>query len=393
MSEKKLLFSRDKIAILNTYKRIPLEISHGEDVYLISKEGKRYLDFFSGLAVNALGYNHPKIIAAINKQISKYNHLSNYYLNQTQIDLAELLLKYSDMSGIFFTNSGTEAIEAALKLIRKKHGPEKQILSFNNSFHGRTYGALSLSGRKKYKELFSPLLPNIVQINFNDIEKLKSNLNENTAAIFLEFIQGEGGVNVLSDEFVKELKELQTKFNIAIIADEVQTGLGRTGKPFAFNHFNLKPDIVLIAKALGGGLPLGAVITNDIYSEVFSTGDHGSTFGGNPVACAAGIAVVKEIFEKELYNNVFEFGNYFISELNILKAKYPDKISEVRGKGFMIGVEMNFECTRIIESLRRKNILVNCTNSNVVRILPPLISQKQDIDFFLFNFDETLKEI
>lgn len=393
MSKKKSFFSRDKNAILNTYKRIPLEISHGEGVYLISKEGKRYLDFFSGLAVNALGYNHPKIIAAINKQISRYNHLSNYYLNQTQIDLAELLLKYSDMSGIFFTNSGTEAVEAALKIIRKEHGPNKQIISFTNSFHGRTYGSLSLSGKMKYKEAFSPLLPNIRQISFNDVQEFKNSVDNNTAAVFVEFIQGEGGVNVLSDEFVKELKELQNEFNFAMIADEVQTGLGRTGKPFAFNHFNIKPDIILLAKALGGGLPLGAVITNDIYSEVFSTGDHGSTFGGNPVACAAGIIVVKEIFEKELFNTVFELGNYFISELSILEEKYSDKISEIRGKGFMIGVEMNFKCTKIIESLRQKNVLANCTNSNVIRILPPLISQKQDIDFFLYNFDESLKEI
>jgi predicted acetylornithine/succinylornithine family transaminase len=393
MSEKKTFFSKDKIAILNTYKRIPLEISHGEGVYLISKGGRRYLDFFSGLAVNALGYNHPKIITAINQQISKYNHLSNYYLNPTQIELAELLIKHSDMSGVFFTNSGTEAVETAFKIIRKKHGSEKQIISYNNSFHGRTYGALSLSGRKKYKQAFSPLLPNIRQIKFNDIEELEYILNENTAAVFIELIQGEGGVNVLSDEYVKELIKLKEKFDFAIIADEVQTGLGRTGKSFAFNHFNLKPDIILIAKALGGGLPLGAVITNEIYSEIFSTGDHGSTFGGNPVACAAGIAVVKEIFENKLFDDVFELGNYFISELNILRERYPDKIAEVRGKGFMIGVEMYFECTRIIESLRQNNILVNCTNSNVVRILPPLIAQRKDIDFFLFNFDKTLKEI
>jgi predicted acetylornithine/succinylornithine family transaminase len=393
MSGKKSFFSRDKIAFLNTYKRIPLEISHGEGVYLISKDGKRYLDFFSGLAVNALGYNHPKIITAINQQISKYNHLSNYYLDPAQIELAELLLKYSDMSGVFFTNSGTEAIEAALKLIRKKHGPNEQVISFTNSFHGRTYGALSLSGKIKYKEAFSPLLPNIKQIKFNDVQEFKNCVDSNTAAVFIEFVQGEGGVNVLSVEFVKELKKLKVKFNFAIVADEVQTGLGRTGTSFAFNHFNLKPDIILIAKALGGGLPLGAVITNQIYSEVFATGDHGSTFGGNPVACAAGIAVIEEIFANKLLDDVFELGNYFISELNILKERYSDIIAEVRGKGFMIGVEMYFECSKIVESLRQKSILVNCTNSSVVRILPPLISQKSDIDYFLFNFDETLKEI
>ena len=391
--EEKSYFHRDKNSILNTYNRIPIEISHGEGVYLISKNGNRYLDFFSGLAVNALGYNHPRITQAINLQITKYNHLSNYYLNTKQIKLAELLLKYSGMSGVFFTNSGTEAVEAALKIIRKASGPDKQIISFTNSFHGRTYGSLSLSGKKKYKEAFLPMLPNIKIINFNDVQELKSSIDINTAAVFIEFIQGEAGINLLSTEFVTELKKLKSIIDFAIVADEVQTGIGRTGKPFSFNYFDIIPDIVLLAKSMGGGLPLGSVLTNHKYSEVLSEGDHGSTFGGNPVACAAGIVLIDEIFENRLFDKVLELGNYFISELNIMKERYPDKISEVRGKGFMIGVEMKFNCSEIIKSLRQKNVLANCTNSNVIRILPPLISQKKDIDFFLYNFDESLKEI
>ena len=386
-------FNRDRNAIINTYSRIPIEISYGEGVYLISKNGRRFLDFFSGLAVNALGYNHPGITEAINQQISKYNHLSNYYLNPTQIVLAELLLKCSGMSGVFFTNSGTEAVETALKIIRKKHGPEKQIISLTNSFHGRTYGALSLSGRKKYKESFSPLLPNVHQIRFNDVEELKSCIDKKTAAIFIEFIQGEGGINILSDEFIKELAKLRQEMNFAVVADEVQSGLGRTGKPFSFNHFEIIPDIILLAKSLGGGLPLGSVLANHKYSEVFSKGDHGSTFGGNPVACAAGIVIYKEIIENKLFDKVLELGNYFIAELNILKEKFPDKIAEIRGKGFMIGVEMKCGCEDIIKSFRQRSILVNCTNANVIRILPPLISQKENIDFFLYTFDELLKEI
>ena len=391
--EEKSYFLRDKNSILNTYNRIPIEISYGEGVYLISKNGNRYLDFFSGLAVNALGYNHPGIKEAINQQITKYNHLSNYYLNPTQIELAELLLKYSGMSGVFFTNSGTEAVEASLKIIRKTHGPNKQIISFTNSFHGRTYGSLSLSGKNKYKEAFSPMLPNIKQINFNDVQELKTCIDNNTAAVFIEFLQGEGGINIVSNDFLTELKKLKSELKFAIIADEVQTGIGRTGKIFSFYHFDILPDIVLLAKSLGGGLPLGSVLTNQKYSDVLSNGDHGSTFGGNPVACAAGIVIIEEIIENKLYDKVLELGNYFISELNIIRERYPDKISEVRGKGFMLGVEMKFNCSEIIKSLRQKNVLANCTNSNVIRILPPLISQKKDIDFFLYNFDEALKEI
>ncbi len=392
MMEERSYFQRDKNAILNTYDRIPIEISHGEGVFLISRDGHRYLDFFSGLAVNALGYNHPGVTKAMYLQISKYSHLSNFYLNSTQVELAERILKYSGMSGVFFTNSGTEAVEAALKIIRKQHGPNKEIISFTNSFHGRTYGSLSLSGKKKYKEAFSPLLPNIRQINFDDVQDLKNSIDINTAAVFIEFIQGEGGINILSNEFVKELKKLKSKTDIAIVADEVQTGLGRTGKPFSFNHFAIVPDIILLAKSLGGGLPLGSVLTSQKYSKVLSEGEHGSTFGGNPVACAAGIVILEEIFEEKLFDKVSKLGNYFISELKVLRERYPDKISEVRGKGFMIGVEMKFKCSEIIRSLREKKVLANCTNSNVIRILPPLIAQKKHIDFFLYNFDETLKE-
>ncbi|MBT8378614.1 MAG: acetylornithine/succinylornithine family transaminase [Ignavibacteria bacterium] len=391
MNEDKSYFERDKRLLLNTYSRIPIDISHGEGVYLFTNRGKRYLDFFSGLAVNAVGYNNPKIKEAISIQLGKFNHISNYYFNSAQVDLAELILKFSDMARVFFTNSGTEAVEAAIKLIRKKHGADKEIISFINSFHGRTYGALSISGKDKYKMSFSPMLTNIKQIRFNDVEELKNCIRENTAALFIEFIQGEGGVNVLSSEFAEEVKRLQLKYNITIVADEVQTGLGRTGKPFAFNHYNIKPDIILIAKALGGGLPLGAMLTSEQYSQVFTPGDHGSTFGGNPVACAAGKAVMEEIFEVKLYEQVSELGEYFISELEILKDRYPEKILDVRGMGFMIGIEMQNKCTKVVEGLREKQILVNCTNENVLRILPPLISQKKDIDFFLYKFDETLR--
>jgi len=382
--------NKEKEFLLQTYKRIPLDISHGEGVYLFTTDGKKYLDFFSGLAVNALGYGNPQIIKTIEEQIKKHLHLSNYYISKSQIELAELLVKYTGLSKVFFTNSGTEAIEASLKLIRKARGPEKKIITFTNAFHGRTYGALSLSGKEIYRKQFSPLLTNIVQLEFNDVNQLEENISKDTAAVYLEFIQGEGGIRVASAEFVEKLRELKIKYNFALVADEVQSGIGRTGKPFAFNHFDFEPDIIIAAKSIGGGLPLGAMITNEKYSDVFQYGDHGSTFGGNPVACAAGILVIKEVLEKRLIEDVASLGSEFLSELNLLKEKFAEKIAEVRGFGFMIGVEMNSPCTDFVNEFRNRGVLVNCTSENVIRILPPLISTKENIDKFLTIFEDIL---
>ena len=386
------ILSKEKEFLLHTYNRIPLEISHGEGVYLISKDGKKYLDFFSSLAVNALGYGNPLIINAIEEQIRKYTHLSNYYINQPQIELAERLVKYSGLSKVFFANSGTEAVEASLKLIRKALGPGKKIITFSNAFHGRTYGSLSLSGKEKYKKHFAPLLENIIQIEFNDIKQLKANINSDTAAVYIEFIQGEGGIRIASNQFIEKLEDLRKKYSFILVADEVQSGIGRTGRPFAYNHFNIEPDLVIVAKAIGGGLPLGALLTNKKYSDVFQAGDHGSTFGGNPVACAAGLVVAKEVFEKDLMNSVERLGADFISKLNQLRLRFPNKIKEVRGLGFMLGVEMNIPCYKLVNEFRENGILVNCTSENVIRILPPLISQKENIDHFITVFNKLLNQ-
>ena len=386
------IFEREEEFLLQTYKRIPIQISHGEGVYLFSEDGKKYLDFFSGLAVNALGYGNKKIIQAIEEQIKKFIHLSNYYINSPQIELAERLVKYSGLSKVFFTNSGTEAIEASLKLIRKHFGPDKNIITFSNAFHGRTYGSLSLSGKEKYKKYFSPLLPNIIQLEFNDVELIEKNVDANTAAIYIEFIQGEGGINIALKRFVEKIDELRNKYGFALVADEVQSGIGRTGKPFAYQHYHVEPDLVIVAKAIGGGLPLGGLITNKKFANVFQTGDHGSTFGGNPVACAAGLEVVYEVFENDLVKNIADLGNYFLFELNLLHKKYPDKIVDVRGLGFMIGVELRKPCASLLNKFREKRILVNCTNENVLRILPPLISTKENIDYFINIFNEILSE-
>jgi acetylornithine/N-succinyldiaminopimelate aminotransferase len=386
------ILSKEKEILLQTYNRIPLEILHGEGVYLISKDGTKYLDFFSGLAVNALGYGNEKIINAIEEQIKKFIHLSNFYINQPQLDLAERLIKYSGLSKVFFTNSGTEAVEASLKLVRKAFGPDKKIFTFSNAFHGRTYGALSLSGKEKYKKYFAPLLDNMVQLEFNNIKQLENNIDNDTAAVYLEFIQGEGGIRIASKQFAEKLDELRKKYGFVLVADEVQSGIGRTGKPFAYNHFDIEPDLVITAKAIGGGLPLGALITNKKYSDVFLPGDHGSTFGGNPVACAAGFVVLKEVFENGLMNNVEKLGEYFLSKLKLLRDNYPNKIKEVRGSGFMLGVELSFPCNKIVDEFRENGILINCTSENVVRILPPLISTEANIDHFLEVFNKILRQ-
>lgn len=383
---------KEKQYFVQTYKRLPLNISHGNGVHLIAKDGTRYLDFFCGIGVNSLGHANERIIAAIQNQVEKFSHLSNYFITDAQIEFAEKLLQHSNMKKLFLTNSGTETVEAALKAVRKKKGGEGSIYSMSGSFHGRTYGALSLTNQMNYKKDFEPLLPKIGSIKFNNVSDLRKKLNENTSAVFLEFIQGEGGVNVVSNEFVSALMELHREQNFALVADSVQSGLGRTGKPFAFSHFNVEPDIVLVAKSIGGGLPLGAMLVNEDFENIFTYGTHGTTFGGNPVSCAAGKVVLEEVFENGLLESVENLGNYFLSELDNLASLFPSIIKEVRGKGFMIGIEMFSECYKLVELLMKRKVLVNCTNKNVLRILPPLIATKNDIDFFLYNFHEVLKK-
>jgi acetylornithine/N-succinyldiaminopimelate aminotransferase len=384
------IITKEKELFLHAYNRIPVDISHGEGVYLFDKAGNRYLDFFSGLCVNALGHSHPEIIEAVSSQIKRFSHLSNTFITDIQVEFAEKLLKYSGMSKVFLSNSGTEAVEGTIKIIRRLKGPDKKIFSFTGSFHGRTYGALTLTSKQQYREGFEPLLPNIELLKFNDLNDLNK-INENTAAVFIEFIQGEGGIVPASNEFAEQLNNLREKFGFILAADEIQNGIGRTGKPFAYNHYNIKPDIVIAAKAIGGGLPLGAIMVDEKLSDVFETGKHGTTFGGNPVACAAGKVVLENVFEKGLIESVRENGNYFFRELMKLKSAYPDDIKEVRSKGFMIGVEHNYNCDHLVEKFRDKNVFVNCTNQNVIRVLPPLIAEKEHIDYFVKAYVEIVK--
>lgn len=389
----KSIFEKEKELFLPTYNRYPIDIAFGKGSYLTDKKGDRYLDFFSGLAVNALGYAHPAIVEAVCSQISKFAHLSNNYITDVQVEFTEKLLGYSKMNKAFLANSGTESIEGALKLIRLAMGPEKKIYSLTNSFHGRTYGAMTLTQREKYQRGFEPLLGNIGYIEFNNIADLEMKADANTAAVFMELIQGEGGINEVSEEFIKKVDELRKKFNFIFVADAIQDGVGRSGKAYVHEFFGVKPDILVVAKAIGGGLPLGAFMTNEKYADVFPAGKHGTTFGGNPVSCAAGKVVLEEVFEKGLLENVSETGDYLKRSLESLKNLYPEKILKIKGRGFILGVELSFEASGIVKLMREKKILTNATNQNVLRLLPPYIITREEADIFTNALSESLKNI
>ena len=377
----------------HTYKRLPLEVERGEGCYLFTKDGKKYLDMFSGLAVNALGYAHPAIIKAVDEQVRKYTHLSNFFIQEPQLQLAERLLSLSRFDKIFFSNSGTEAIEGTIKLVRKwgKKNGKKNIFGMSNGFSGRTMGALSLMDKEKYREGYEPFLPNFGTIEFNNCVDLHSQVNEHTAAIFLEFIQGEGGIVATTQEFVDSLNSLRENYGFLIVADEIQSGIGRTGKLFGFQHFNIVPDIITVAKPIGGGLPLGAIIGSKKIADIWTYGVHGTTFGGNPVSCAAGVATIDTIMTGSFLKNVNDTAEYFTSKLISLKSKYPI-IKEIRVYGYMIGIELTVESSLIVEQMLHKGVLVNSTANTVIRILPPLIAGKREFDILIETLDEVLSK-
>ncbi|MFN3135440.1 MAG: aspartate aminotransferase family protein [Candidatus Kryptonium sp.] len=377
-----------------TYRRLGVYIEYGERVYLVDSNGRKYLDMIAGIGVNALGYGNEKVKRAIVDQIERYIHLSNLFVQEPQLELASLLLEISGYKKVFFTNSGAESIETAIKLTRKwgKRFGKNEIVAFSNSFHGRTMGALSLMDKIKYRDGYEPFLPEIYIAKYNDIDDIEKKVNHKTAVVFLEFVQGEGGIIPADERFVQKIFELREKFNFLVVADEIQSGLWRTGEFFAFEHYGVRPDVVALAKPLGGGLPLGAVLGNERVADVFTLGTHGSTFGGNPVACSAGCAVIKEI-QNGLIDNVKETGNYLREKLLRLKGKHGEIIKNVRGIGLMIGVELNTECFDIVERFIGKGVIVNCTSNNVIRLLPPLIIEKEHVDLFIEKFDEVLNEI
>jgi len=376
------LHDREAAVLFHTYKRLPLAVERGDGVYVYAQDGKRYLDMFGGLAVNALGYAHPRVVQAITAQAARYTHLSNYFLQEPQVRLAELLCRHSGYPRVFFANSGTETTEGAIKIARKwgsTRGKE-DIVAFTNSFHGRTMGALSLMDRPKYRDGFGPFLGNCRVVEFNNPSAFATAVTEHTAAVFLEFIQGEGGVRPVSMEFAAALDALHTKFGFLIIADEIQSGAGRTGKFFGFQHYPVSPEIVTMAKPIGGGLPLGAILAREDVAGVLEPGMHGTTFGGNPVACAAGIAVLEEIDAHGLVAAAALRGARLKAGLDSIAADFPRRVREVRGFGLMLGLELDRPGDGAVDEMRNRGILINCTDATVLRFLPPLIIGDDHVD-------------
>lgn len=379
--------------VMNTYGRFNVSFEKGEGTWLYDDKGNKYLDFVSGIAVNCLGHSHPSIIKTIKEQSEKLIHVSNYYWNKPQLELAEILCENSNFDKAFFCNTGTEAVEAALKLsrkysIKKGYDNKNTIIYMNNSFHGRTMGALSVTGQPKYQETFKPLLGNTISINFNDIDALESVFNNSVCAVIMEPIQGEGGILPAEIKFLEKTKELCEKYDSLLIFDEVQCGIGRTGSLFAHQKLGITPDVVCIAKALGGGVPIGAILTNE-KANVLQPGDHGTTFGGNPLCCAISCTVLKELIHGGIIDTVDEKSNYLINRLKDLKLKYPE-IGEIRGMGLLIGVDIDFNPKELMKECFSNGLLVVTAGKNTLRFLPPLNVNYEDLDKAILLFEKAL---
>lgn len=390
------IIALDKKYFMNTFgDRVPVCFTKGEGLKLWDSNGKVYNDFLAGIAVNALGHSHPALVKAITEQAQKLIHCSNYYYIESQAKLAKLIVENSCCDKVFFANSGAEANEGAIKLARlyfRKKGFDKkiEIITLEKSFHGRTLATLAATGQEKYQKNYCPLTPKFLSVPMNNIEALENAINEFTCGIMLEPIQGESGVHPANIDYMKQVRKLCDDKGILLIFDEVQCGLGRTGKLFGYEHFGVEPDIFTLAKALGGGFPIGALCAKEPFASAFEPGDHGSTFGGNPLACSAGYAALSTIIEDGLSDNAALMGEYFIANLKSLKEKHP-VISEVRGKGLMIGVEFS---APIASALKKKffdmGYLIGAVGDNVIRMLPPLIICKEDIDGFILALDNIL---
>lgn len=387
----------DERYILPVYGRLTPEIVRGEGMYLFDKNGKKYLDFYSGIAVNILGQRHPKILEAINHQMEAYLHLSNYFASGSSVRLAKRLVDHSFASKVFFANSGTEANEAMIKLARKygvSKNPEKHgFVAVSAGFHGRTLGGLSLTGTDKYKTQFGPLLTGVSHVPLNDPDALEAAVTDATCGIILEIIQGEGGVRAITREFAQKITELSARHDALVLVDEVQTGLMRTGTLFAYEQYPLQPDVLTLAKGLGGGLPLGAMLVGEKVEGVLLKGEHGSTFGGNPLACAAGEAVLEVITGEGFKEQVAVMSERLTAGLHALAKKYPEKLGEIRSYGLMIGVEAGDKALALRDIALTKGLLLNVTSGTVLRLLPALILTQEDIALFLELLEASLKEI
>jgi len=394
-SETWMMLSEKYVA--HTYARYPIVLVRGKGTRVWDVEGREYLDFVAGLAVCNLGHCHPKVVRAIQDQAEKLIHVSNFYYIEPQIQLASLLCQHSFAEKVFFCNSGAEANEGAIKLARKyakekREGDRYEIITMARSFHGRTLATLTATAQEKFHKGYSPLMPGFKYVPFDDAEAVRKAVDSKTCAIMVEPIQGEGGVNCPSEGYLKALREICDENGILLIFDEVQVGMGRTGKLFAYEHEEVAPDLLTLAKSLAGGVPIGALLIKNEIAESFGPGDHASTFGGNPLATAAGVAALTALLEEGMLENCQKVGEYFLSRLGEIKKKYPF-VQEVRGKGLILGMELKMEGSPIVKEMMQKGFLINCTMGNVLRFLPPLIVTQQEVDQMLEALEEVFKGV
>ena len=383
----KQVSQKEKDFLIPTYQRLPVMMVRGEGCFLFDDEGREYLDFLGGLAVNALGHAHPEILAILRDSTQTLLHVSNLIYHPYQAEVAERLVRLTGLDRAFFTASGTEAVEGALKLARsyarKQHGGGSferfEVLALENSFHGRTAGALSATWPRKYRAPFEPLVPGMRFVSPTDVEGLEKQFSNRVCAFLVEVIQGEGGVVPLSQKFLGKAQELCHRTGALLICDEIQSGLGRTGRPFAYQKYDLKPDIVLVAKALAAGLPLGAILARDEVAQVFQPGSHGSTFGGGPLQCRLAVKFLEILEGPGFLEHVREMSDYFRSRLEELKKEIP-VVGEVRGEGLMLALVLEIPGTEIVKALLEAGFLINCTQEKVLRFLPPLIIEREHVD-------------
>jgi acetylornithine/N-succinyldiaminopimelate aminotransferase len=373
--------------LANTYNRFPIVITKGEGCWIWDMNGRRYLDFLSGIAVCNLGHVHKDVLEGLTIQAGKLFHISNLFFIEPQVKAAEILVQNSFGDKVFFCNSGAEANEAAIKLARryswKKYGKGRhEIIAMENSFHGRTLATLTATGQTKFHEGFEPLLEGFSYIPFNDINAVKKAVNEKTCAIIIEVIQAEGGVYLGEKEYIKILREITKEQDILLIVDEVQTGIGRTGKFFAYEHYDMEPDIMTLAKALGNGFPVGAMIAKDSVMEAFVPGTHASTFGGNPLAASAVVATLNAIAYEGVIKNCEDVGRYLHEGLLSLQKTYSF-ITDVRGIGLIWGIELSINGDEVLKEFMKEGVMINCTKGNILRLLPPLIIRNEEVDIFL----------
>ncbi len=398
MDAKKLLEESSQY-LMNTYNRFPIVLRKGRGMKVWSSDGKEYLDFVGGIAVNCLGHCHPKVVVAIQKQAQRLIHVSNYYHIEPQIKLAKLLVENSFADKAFFCNSGAEANEAAIKLARRyfreQVGVNKfEIITALNSFHGRTIATISATGQAKFKAGFEPLVPGFKHVDFDDIDAVDRAITKETCAVLMEPIQGEGGVKIPDPDYLRDLREICDRHGILLILDEVQTGMGRTGKLFAYEHFGINPDIVTLAKGLGGGVPIGAMIATDKIASGFQPGTHASTFGGNPLVCAAAVVTLEVLIEDGfILDQCRRMGKYFKKRLEEMKKEVPSVIADVRGMGLLIGMELTRDGAPIVKTCMDRGVLINCTAGNILRFMPPLIVTEREIDHLIDVLEQTMDHI